>query len=213
MAFDAYIFDLDGTLLDTLPDLVALTNKVLQECGWPPRTSEEILGFVGDGGFALLKRAAPLSATDGAIQRAFEAWEALYPTYGHRNTCPYEGVPELLEALKDRGAKLGVLSNKFDGAVGPVIEQHFPGVFDEARGECAEIPRKPDPAGLLAMLGRFDVEPQRAAYIGDSVGDILTAQRAGAFPIGVSWGYQPAAALKEVGAALLVGAPVQILEA
>lgn len=213
MAFDAYIFDLDGTLLDTLPDLVDLTNKVLQECGWPPRSPQEILSFVGDGGLALLKRAAPGGTSEAAVQRAFETWEALYPSYGHRDTHPYEGIPQLLVSLKARGAKLGVLSNKFDDAVGQVIGRHFPGVFDEARGECAEIPRKPDPAGLRAMLERFAVEPRRAAYIGDSVGDILTAQRAGAFPIGVTWGYQPAAALEEAGASWMAGTPAQILEA
>lgn len=213
MGFDAYIFDLDGTLLDTLPDLVQLTNKVLQEHGWPLRTSAEVLSFVGDGGLALLRRAAPPEASDEAVQHAFETWEQLYPAYGHRNTRPYPGMPELLKALKARGAKLGVLSNKVDSAVGEVIPRYFPGIFDEARGECAAIPRKPDPAGLQAMLARFGTAPQQAAYLGDSAGDMLTARRAGAFPIGVTWGYQPRAALQEAGAALLVDAPAQILEA
>lgn len=213
MAFDAYIFDLDGTLLDTLPDLVTLTNRVLGQQGWPPRTAQQILGYIGGGREQLLRLAAPPQATDDQLEAAGRSWEELYPSLGHRDTQPYPGIPELLAHLKERGARLGVLSNKFDGAVGQVIGDHFPGIFDEARGECDQIPRKPDPTGLTAMIERLGVAPSRTAYIGDSAGDILTAHGAGAFAIGVTWGYQPVAKLEEEGPDLLVSSPAQILEA
>ena len=211
MAYDAYIFDLDGTLLDTLPDLVRLTNMVLEQYGWPQRTREEVLSYVGDGGRMLLRRAAPRNAEDADIDEAFECWQGLYPAYGHVLTKPYAGMPEALAALKAEGAKLGVLSNKFDGAVGDVIGRHFPGVFDLARGECEDIPRKPDPRGLLRMMGQLDVAPQQVAYVGDSGSDMAVALAADAFPVGVSWGYRPACELKAAGARLVIDAPQALL--
>lgn len=190
MKYAAYIFDLDGTLLDTLPDLVRLTNMVLERNGWPVRTRDEILGFVGNGGRVLLERAAPAGVSAAAIDEAFIDWKSLYPSCGHAFTKPYEGIPEMLARLKLGGAKLGVLSNKFDEAVRSVIAEQFPGVFDVARGECAEIPRKPDPTGLLSMLRVLGVEPSEAAYVGDSASDIATARAAGTASIAVTWGYQ-----------------------
>ena len=190
MPFNAYIFDLDGTLLDTLPDLVRLTNMVLAERGWPERTHDEILSFVGGGGRVLLGRAAPSGTPEAQIDEAFARWRELYPTHGHALTKPYPGISEALARLKEGGAKLGVLTNKFDAAAQAVITEQFPGVFDLVRGECAEIPRKPDPAGLRWMMRALDVQPARTAYIGDSATDIEVAQAAGAAPIAVTWGYQ-----------------------
>ncbi len=207
MTYRAYIFDLDGTLLNTLPDLVRLTNMVLERHGWPQRTQDEILGFVGDGGRVLVRRAAPGDACDAEIEEAFAQWQELYPTYGHALTQPYQGVPEALEQLKARGAKLGVLSNKFDAAAQEVIANHFPGVFDVVRGECKEIPRKPDPRGLLHMIAQLGMEPRHVAYVGDSGTDIQVARESGAFPVGVTWGYRPVAELQAAGARHLVDHP------
>ena len=212
MAYAAYIFDLDGTLLDTLPDLVRLTNMVLDQREWPQRTREEILSYVGDGGRVLLRRAAPAEAADGEVAAAFATWQELYPTYGHALTKPYDGIPEALGQLKRQGAKLGVLSNKFDAAVGEVIARHFPGVFDIARGECAEIPRKPDPRGLQHMLQQLGVQPGQVAYVGDSGTDMAVAQAAGTFPVGVSWGYRPVDELEAAGARRIVDMPAQLLK-
>ena len=210
MAYAAYIFDLDGTLLDTLPDLVRLTNMVLDQRGWPQRTREQVLSYVGDGGRVLLRRAAPAGIPEEEVADAFAQWQALYPTYGHALPSPYDGIPETLVQLKARGAKLGVLSNKFDSAVQEVIARHFPGIFELARGECAEIPRKPDPRGLLSMLGQLDVQPAQTAYVGDSGTDMQVACAAGAFPVGVTWGYRPAAELQAAGAQRLIDTPAQL---
>ena len=212
MAYDAYIFDLDGTLLNTLPDLARLTNMVLEERNWPQRTVEEVLSFVGHGGRYLLSRAIPAGTPDELLDEVFARWRELYPTYGHAMTKPYEGIPEVLDALKERGAKLAVLSNKFDAAVGQVIAEHFPGVFDIARGECDEIPRKPDPAGLRMVMRQLGVAPERVAYVGDSVTDVRTALNAGVFCVTVTWGYGETSALKAEGAQVLIDNPFALLD-
>lgn len=211
MTYRAYIFDLDGTLLDTLPDLVRLTNMVLRENGWPERTTEEVLSFVGNGGRNLLELSAPAGTPGPQLDEAFARWRALYPTYGHALTRPFTGIPETLARLKDAGAQLGVLSNKFDAAVKEVIERHFPGVFDIARGECPEIPRKPDPRGLQHMMVQLDVVPEQVAYVGDSGTDMSVAVAAGAFPIGVAWGYRPVEELRSAGAQRIATAPAELV--
>lgn len=211
MTYAAYIFDLDGTLLDTLPDLVRLTNMVLEQRGWSLRTRDEILSYVGDGGHMLLRRAAPNGISEEEIDDAFAFWQELYPTRGHEFTKPYEGMRETLDELKAKGAKLGVLSNKFDAAAQEVIADNLPGLFDEVRGESPETPRKPNPLGLQRMIERFGVEPNRVAYVGDSGTDMRVALAAGAFPIGVSWGYRPVAELKAAGAKAIIDTPSALL--
>lgn len=211
MTFKGYIFDLDGTLLDTLPDLVRLTNMVLARHGWPERTRDEVLGFVGGGGRVLLERAAPAGTAAGELDEAFALWRRLYPEFGHAQTRPYDGVPELLARLKAGGAKLGVLSNKFDAAVREVIGAQFPGVFDLARGECDEIPRKPDPAGLLFVMGELGLGAGETAYVGDSGTDVAVARAAGVFSIAVTWGYQGAETLRAAGPDLLVDSPSELV--
>ena len=212
MTYAAYIFDLDGTLLDTLPDLVRLTNMVLDQHGWPQRTRDEILSYVGDGGRVLLRRAAPHEVSDEQVGQAFAHWQELYPTYGHALTKPYEGISEVLAQLKRQGAKLGVLSNKFDAAVKEVIAHHFPEVFDLARGECDEIPRKPDPRGLQCMMQQLGVQANQVAYVGDSGTDMQVACATGVLSIGVTWGYRPAAELEAAGASRLIDVPTELLE-
>ena len=211
MAYGAYIFDLDGTLLDTLPDLVRLTNMVLNEFGWPERTRDEILGFVGNGGRVLLGRAAPAGTPDEELDEAFTRWRALYPVYGHELTEPYKGIPEVLSRMKAAGAKLGVLSNKFDAAAQAVIAEQFPCVFHLVRGECEEIPRKPNPAGLRFMMGQLGVGPNDVLYVGDSATDVETAHRAGVACVAVSWGYQSSGALRAAGATTIIDNPFDLL--
>lgn len=211
MDFKAYIFDLDGTLLDTLPDLVNLTNMVLDSQGWPQRTREQILSYIGDGGRMLLKRAAPSDISDEALDAAFAEWEHLYPTLGHSRTKPYAGMTEALLRIKDSGAKLGVLSNKIHSAAQQVIAEHFPGIFDAVRGESPETPRKPNPEGLRRLMATFDVTPEQTAYVGDSATDMEVAHLTRAFAIGVTWGYQRTEALEAAGAQLLIDHPSQLV--
>lgn len=211
MRFDAYIFDLDGTLLDTLPDLTRLTNIVLAEHGWPPRTYDEILSFVGNGGRVLMGRAAPEGTPDEVLDEMFERWRHLFRTEGHTLTHPYDGTIEMLEKLKARGVKLGVLSNKFDAAAKAVIEEHFSGTFDLVRGEGGEIPRKPDPAGLQLVMRQLDVAPERTVYIGDSSYDVEVAHNAGTFSVAVSWGYRSVDVLASLGPDVIIYNPGELL--
>ena len=198
--FDTFVFDLDGTLLDTLPDLVVLTNAVLRECGFPERTSAEILSYVGNGVKALMYQAVPQDADEEAVEAAMSRWKELYPQYGYRLTKAYAGIPETVAELKRRGARLGVLSNKFDQGVHDVIDAYLPGMFHVKHGECADIPRKPDPTGLLRSIAELGSTPDRTAYVGDSPGDVAVSRNAGTFAIGVAWGYHHADDLRAAGA-------------
>ncbi len=189
--FHGFIFDLDGTVLDTLPDLVELTNQALALEGYGPRTTDEIHRFVGNGLKALMVQAVPDGVDEEAAERALARWKEVYQTYPNPYTQPYPSVVDTLEALKVRGCKLGVLSNKFDEGVHQIIDQKLPGIFDAVQGESPTVPRKPDPAGMKAMVERLGVTPQDAVYFGDSPNDILTAKRAGLFAVAVAWGYHP----------------------
>ncbi len=210
--FDAFIFDLDGTLLDTLPDLVVLTNRALAELGFPPRSIEEIHSYVGNGVRALMYQAVPDGTPDDQTEKALAHWKALFPSYDNALTKPYPGMPETLARLKEQGTKLGVLSNKFDGGVQQVMNQFMPGVFAVMHGECDGIPRKPDPTGLLRTIEELGSSPARTAYVGDSPGDVRTARNAGTFAIGVPWGYHHADELVAAGADIVIGAPEDLLQ-
>ena len=211
--FDTFIFDLDGTLLDTLPDLTVLTNEALSQEGYPPRTQDEIQSFVGNGLMALMYQAVPEGTDAGAAERAMERWKNLFPAYGNDLTVPYPEVREMLSDLLKRGCKLGVLSNKFDAGVQQVIGQKLPGFFEVAHGECAEIPRKPDPTGLLRTIRELGSAPGRTVYVGDSPGDVRTARNAGTFAVAVTWGYHDEADFSAEGADpdLMARSPLDLL--
>lgn len=198
--FDTFIFDLDGTLLDTLPDLVELTNAALNEQGFPSRTTDEIHSFVGNGARALMYQAVPADATTEQAEAAMRRWMELYPVIGNKLTEPYPHIEEALAELAARGINLGVLSNKFDQGVHDVIDAYLPGMFHVKHGECADIPRKPDPTGLLRSVAELGSTPDRTAYVGDSPGDVAVSRNAGTFAIGVAWGYHHADDLRAAGA-------------
>ena len=210
--FDTFVFDLDGTLLDTLPDLVVLTNAVLRECGFPERTSAEVLSYVGNGVKALMYQAVPQDADEEAVEAAMGRWKELYPQYGYRLTKAYEGIPETVAELKRRGARLGVLSNKFDAGVQEVVGAYLPGLFAVAHGESADIPRKPDPTGLLRTIEELGSAPERTVYVGDSTGDVAVARNAGTYAVGVTWGYHEAERLHAAAADLVIDDPRALLD-
>lgn len=202
--FEAVVFDLDGTLLDTLADLVLLTNSTLAEFGFPARTTDEIHSFVGNGVRPLIERAVPEGTSDATVNAAMDRWKSLYNVLGNKLTRPYPGIPELVAGLGARGVKVGVLSNKFEQGVVDCIGEYLPGLFPVVHGERQGIPRKPDPRGLLSTFAELSADPARSAYVGDSPTDILCAQRAGAFSIGVGWGYHRPDELRAAGADVVV---------
>ncbi len=210
--FDTFIFDLDGTILDTLPDLVVVTNEALREQRFPERTHDEVLSFVGNGLVALMYQAVPENTPKDRADQAVACWKRFNLEYDNHLTAPYPHVPETLAELRRRDCKLGVLSNKFDGGVHKIISQCLPGLFDVEHGECEEIPRKPNPAGLLRTIEELGSTPERTAYLGDSPNDILVAHRAGACGIGVSWGYHTAQEMRDAGSDIMLESFSDLLE-
>lgn len=210
-AFRAFIFDLDGTLLDTLPDLVVVTNAALAACGYPERTTEEIKSFVGNGVKALMYQAVPEGTDEEHAEAAMRTWKEVHPVLEGKLTTPYPGIVETVEHLRSLGAKTAVLSNKYDEGVQHVMEQFMPGLFDVRHGECASIPRKPDPTGLVKTMGELGVDAELCAYIGDSPGDIVTAKAAGVLAVGVAWGYHNARDLADAGADIVISQAQDLL--
>lgn len=210
--FDTLVFDLDGTLLDTLPDLVVLTNAALNEQGFPSRTTDEIHSFVGNGARALMYQAVPADATPEQAEAAMRRWMELYPVVGNKLTKPYPHMEETLAELSRRGVGLGVLSNKFDQGVHDVIDAYLPNLFAVQYGERADIPRKPNPTGLLRSIAELGSVPDRTAYVGDSPGDVAVSRNAGTFAVGVAWGYHHADALREAGADLVIEDARELLQ-
>lgn len=206
----ALVFDLDGTLLDTLPHLTALTNFVLAQQHFPQHTQEEVLSYIGEGGQKLLMRAAPKNTPQDVIDAMFQQWKEKFYTHGIDLVAPFEGINDMLATLKTR-ALLGVLSNKFDAGCIASVQQHFPNTFCWVHGERAGIPRKPQPDGLQNCLDELQLHPDEAIYVGDSVTDIDAARSAGMRAIGVSWGYQDSRALLEHGASYLAKSPCDLL--
>lgn len=213
--FDAFVFDVDGTLLDTLDDLVVLTNDALAEFNLPPRTREEINSYVGNGVKALMYQAVPEGTPQDVADACLARWKENYGTYPNDLTKPYPGIPALLAELRRRGCKLGVLSNKFDGGVQFIMNKCLPDAVDVQHGEGGpqNFPRKPDPTGLLTTIEELGSAPARTVYIGDSPGDIHVARNAGCYAVGVDWGYHDPADFAAEGwePDLLVSDPEQIL--
>lgn len=211
--FDTFIFDLDGTLLHTLPDLVVITNMALREAGYPERSEAEILSYVGNGVRALMYQAVPEGTPDEDAEAAMKRWKSLFPRYDNNLTRPYPHILEMIEGLRNHGCKLGVLSNKFEPGVHQVMDKCLPGLFDVEHGESERIPRKPDPTGLLLTINELGSTPTRTVYVGDSPGDVRAARNAGVFAVGVSWGYHKPKdfAAEQAEPDLMISSPLELL--
>lgn len=204
MKYKLVIFDLDGTILDTLEDLTDSVNHALEKYAYPVRTIEEIRNFVGDGLLMLVRRAIAPETDEAIIQTVLAEQKAYYKEHCSDKTKPYEGIVELLDELKINGCKLAVVSNKADYAVQILCKQYFPGVFDVAVGEKENVRKKPAPDSVNAVLQELQVEKTNAVYVGDSEVDIETAANAGLEAVLVSWGFRDAAFLQERGVKCLV---------
>ena len=208
----AVIFDLDGTLLNTLGDLRAATNHALEVRGLPPHSMEEIRQFIGNGIRLLICRAMPEGTPEAEIDAALDDFKAYYAAHIHDRTVPYDGIPQLLTALKKRGIQVAVLSNKIDSASQQLIEYFFPGKTDVVFGEHVGVPRKPDPTSCRMVMQQLGVQPEQVIYVGDSGTDMQTAKNAGLYAVGVTWGFRSKEVLLEIGADVLVHRPEQILQ-
>lgn len=192
MEIRALVFDMDGTILHTMPDLAVAANEAFEQMGLPLRTYDELLACMGDGGARLIERAVPAGTPEDETWRTFDLWRRIYIASDYELSRPFPGIEEVLRELRDRGLKLAVLSNKFDEGTRCLAQRFFPGLFDSVRGDRPPAPRKPDPTTLLEMLGELGAGADEAAYVGDAVVDVQVARRAGVRAIGVSWGYDSA---------------------
>ncbi len=198
----AILFDLDGTLLDTLGDLHSATNHVLEQFGYPTRTIEEVCRFVGNGAERLIRLAVPEGADPMPVLAAFQSY---YAAHCDILTKPYEGIPEVLEILGEK-YPLAVVSNKPDRAVKELAKIYFPTLF--ARGESTDCPRKPAPHMVHKAMEAIGAET--CIYVGDSDVDIVTAQNAGVPCISVTWGFRGEEELCEAGATCFCHAPTDL---
>ena len=212
--YKAVLFDLDGTLLNTLDDLANTANRVLAVKGFPTHPLDAYRYFVGEGAAKLIVRALPPEKRQDnrCIQACIEAFYEDYDLNWNVSTRPYEGVPEMLDALSARNIKLAVLSNKPDNFTQRCVAEFlskwsFKAVF----GLRENVPCKPDPIGALEVATLLDLPPSRFIYVGDTAIDMLTANAAGMFAVGVEWGFRPVEELKAAGAKLIIGHPSAIL--
>ena len=205
----AVIFDLDGTLLDTLEDLYLSVNHTLDKLGFCPRTREEVRSFVGNGVPMLIRRSLPEGADARTEDAALECFKAYYREHSADHTRPYDGIIEALSELKMRGICVGVVSNKVDFATRSLCEKYFSGLVDMAQGQADGFPVKPDPASTLYVMDRLGAE--RGIYVGDSEVDIQTAAAAGLPCVSVSWGFKSREFLIEHGAGLIADTPTKML--
>jgi phosphoglycolate phosphatase len=206
------IFDLDGTLLDTLEDIAAAMNQALGALGEPQHGLEDYRGFIGEGVRVLAERAAPALAADAArLEALIEIYRGHYADQLVGHTRPYPGIDALVDALAARGVPLGVLSNKPDAPTRALVERFFPGRFRVAWGQREGVPRKPDPTAAIAIAGELGVAPATTFFVGDTGIDMRTAVAAGMVPVGVAWGFRPEE-LRATGAARVLERAEELLD-
>ena len=213
IAYNTYIFDLDGTLLDTLTDLAASVNYALRTHGIPEHTIDDVRRFVGNGVRKLMERAVPDGTDNPLFDEAFATFRQHYMEHSLDTTRPYDGIPETLAALKAKGCRLAVVSNKMMAATQELCRHFFPDTVEVAIGEheAAGIRKKPAPDTVIAALRQLGVGEEGAVYIGDSDVDIATARNSSLPCISVLWGFRDRDFLLQHGATTLISAPKELL--
>jgi phosphoglycolate phosphatase len=213
ITYSTYIFDLDGTLLDTLGDLASSVNYALRMHNMPEHSLEDIRRFVGNGVRKLMERAVPQGAQNPCFDEAFATFRQYYMQHSLDTTRPYAGIPETLEALKARGCHLAVVSNKMMAATQALCSHFFPDTIEVAIGEheAEGIRKKPAPDTVIAALKALGVGKEQAVYVGDSDVDIETARNSGMPCISVLWGFRDRDFLKQNGAETFISAPSELL--
>ena len=213
MSYQTYIFDLDGSLLDTLGDSAASVNYAMRTHGMPEHSVDEVCRFVGNGVRRLMERAVPGGAAHPEFEAAFATFRRHYMEHSLDTTRPYEGIPEMLQELKRRGRHTAVVSNKFDAATKELCRHFFPDTIDVAVGEheAEGIRKKPAPDTVLQALSQLGVGQEGAVYVGDSDVDIQTARNSGLPCISVLWGFRDREFLLAHGAETFVSQPSELL--
>lgn len=211
MHYKTLIFDLDGTLLDTLQDLAAATNYTLGKHGFPLRSVDEVRMFVGNGIRKLIERAVPAGTSEAEQELVFADFNVYYKEHCADTTCAYPGVLQLLKEARSLGCQTAIVSNKADYGVQELAKQYFPGLLDAACGEREGIARKPAPDMLLAVMEKLGADKESTVYIGDSDTDLQTAANTGVPCIGACWGFRGREFLLEHGATILAERVADVL--
>ncbi len=207
------VFDLDGTLLNSLEDLADSANWVLEQHGFPTHPVDAYRYFVGDGVRKLIERILPQEErTEARIEQCRQEFVAYYKVHMEDKTSVYEGITELLVELKNRGLKIAVATNKVHIAVKPLMEKYFPEIrFDSMIGQREGVPVKPAPQIMFDILRETGCEQSEALHVGDTATDMQLAHNAGVTPVGVLWGYRPLKELQEAGAKFIIEKPEELL--
>lgn len=211
----ACIFDLDGTLTDTLESLTYSVGETLKEMGLPTITEDECRSFVGNGARVLMERSLEAAGEVGGsrLDEGMEIYGRIFDANCTYHVTPYEGITEMLEELRKKKVRLAVLSNKPHQQTVKVVGEIFrEGVFDYVQGQQEGIARKPDPAGVLKLLERMHVSREECLYVGDSEVDIRTGRNAGVRTISVTWGFRTRETLLEAGAEMMIDRPKELLQ-
>lgn len=211
MKYKAVIFDMDGTILNTLEDLKNATNYSLRQFGMPERSLEEVRMFVGNGIRKLVERAVPSGTSEEKIAQVFDVFLEYYEIHSADNTSPYPGILELVEKLKKSGIKTAVSTNKADVPAQELGREYFNGIFDLIVGQQDGLKVKPAPDSVNKILSILDIQKKDAIYIGDSDVDVQTAKNSGLDFIGVSWGFRGREFLEKNGAKNIVDNANEIL--
>ncbi len=212
MKYKLAIFDMDGTILDTLQDLTDSTNAVLSMNGFPARSIHQVRSFVGNGIRRLIELAVPEGSSPETVEKVYKDFLPYYQQHCAVKTKPYEGIISLIKQLREEGCKTAVVSNKADAAVQELCHQYFEGLFDYAVGERTGIAKKPAPDSVFEVLRQLGFKKEDGVYIGDSDVDLATAINAGMDCISVTWGFRDAGFLKEQGAVTLAENPKDLKE-
>jgi len=212
-AFKAVVFDLDGTLLNTLDDLTDAANTVLAMRGFPARTKDEMRFFVGDGIAMLCRRILPEAAvSDEAVAACVADFRTVYGKIWNAKTRPYDGICEMLGELSRMGLMLAILSNKPDANTKETVAYFFPDTgWKMVLGEREGTPKKPHPAGAVEIAQALGISPSQTLYLGDTSIDMKTARAAGMHPVGALWGFRPESELVASGAADLARTPSDVI--
>lgn len=212
MRIKAIVFDLDGTLLNTLEDLAAATNWALRQHDMPVRSLDEVRQFVGNGVRRLIERAVPEGTEAQLFEQTFADFKSYYVNHCQERTCLYDGIHEMLRALRDCGLRLAIVSNKLQAGVDELYERYFRDTVEVAVGERPGVPRKPAPDMVHLALRELGVSPEEAVYVGDSDVDLLTATNSGLSCISVLWGFRDRDFLLAHGATCLAKTPEDIVQ-
>lgn len=213
MNFNAVIFDLDGTLIDSLEDLADSANAALSKHGFQRHPTPAFKKFIGNGVKQLIKSAVPVETPESVVEKILADYRTIYNKNYVTKTKPYDDIVSMLDMLKKHNIKMAVCSNKPHEPTNEIVnkilgKEYFEVIFGEREG----VPRKPDPAALLEAAGIMGIEPGKVIYLGDSGGDMVSARNAGMYAAGALWGFRDRAELEECGAQVLFSDPLQLAE-